>query len=694
MKVGIIGCGVIARSHCSGIMKQPDLQIVGIVDIDNARAVALAAELGVTGVYQDAAQMIDEQKPDAVHVLVPPQHHPEVSIMAMDKGCHVIVEKPMAVTKSDAERMSAAAKRNDVLLCAIHSKVFDDAPSRAIAMAKNGVLGEIVSVEAFYIYDARRNPAVLEEGAQHSHWSYKLNGGIIQDLMPHPASMIMEFVEEIEELHHVGCNRGVLPSAWQDEIRVLLKSEDLTAYISVSLSEAPDTISLTIKGTKGVVHADLFNNIVVLQKKSDLPRAIIRARSGFQLSWQYLKGALGNVVKFALGRIDKSGGIEPVIASFYEAVKNGSDSPVDPDKSVRVVELMERLWPSPPKIAEPTAPTKRRRNAPTVLLTGASGFIGTHLINRLLAEGQSVRALVRPNSLRAGRLKMVDVDIFEGDLTDQSALHEACQGIKIIYHLGSDMSPNWQDQFRVTVQGTKNIIQGALANEIDRFVHISSLTVHQVAAVADGGLVNEDAPYRQHMDTMGAYAYAKIKTEELVLSANQQEGLPATIVRPGIVIGPLGRLFFPHLGYRYKDKVFIVIGNGDNVLPLTYVENTVDAIYRASQSTAAVGEAFNLVDDGKVSVNDYLQRFKEVTGTSSRVVHVPYVLPYTATAGYEAAAALGIVKKGVTSRAQLQWKQASVVYDNSKAKADLGWNPSIPIDEGLIKTFEWHKSRS
>ena len=192
---------------------------------------------------------------------------------------------------------------------------------------------------------------------------------------------------------------------------------------------------------------------------------------------------------------------------------------------------------------------------------------------------------------------------------------------------------------------------------------------------------------------MGAYAYAKVQTEQLLLSAYKKDGLPITIVRPGIVIGPMGRLFFPHLGYRYANKYFFVIGDGKKVLPLTYVENTVDAIYRASQSESAIGQIYNIVDDGEVLVCDYLQRFKEMTGGQIRINHVPYFLAYAASAAYEMVASLGLAEKGITSRAQLKSKQADVLYDNAKTKFELDWTPTVSIDEGIRKTFEWHISR-
>lgn len=104
MKVGIIGCGGIAHVHGPLIMQQSGAQIVGVADKDRSRAELLASQLRVKKVYQDAEAMIHEQKPDVVHVLVPPQYHEDVSVMALNHSCHVLVEKPMALTLADAEK--------------------------------------------------------------------------------------------------------------------------------------------------------------------------------------------------------------------------------------------------------------------------------------------------------------------------------------------------------------------------------------------------------------------------------------------------------------------------------------------------------------------------------------------------------------------------------------------------------------
>jgi len=368
------------------------------------------------------------------------------------------------------------------------------------------------------------------------------------------------------------------------------------------------------------------------------------------------------------------------------------------NKSLRSVELVDRIWPVPVKeigTSRQYAHVPRgRENVPTALVTGASGFIGVHLVRRLLAENIRVRALVRPNSLHAGRLERLNVDIVRGDLSDSRLLLEATEGVDLVYHAGATLNNDWDENHNSNIKGTEYLIQAAVARQVKRFVHISTLAVYEVASVAKDSMIREDFPYQKNPKLMGPYAYSKIEAEKLVLNACRDGGLKATIVRPGIVIGPFGRVFFPHLGYRYQQKYFFVIGGGKTLLPITCVENAVDGIYRASIEQKAIGQIYNLVDGNEITAREYLDRFIQVTGIQARIISLPFFVPYLATVFYELATSLNLLKKGLTSRAQLKGKQTTVRFDNTKAEKELGWFPTVSLDEGLNRLFRWHLARN
>lgn len=693
MKVALIGAGNIANVHGPIVNKHPDAELVGIADRDLTRAQALAGWLNQCPCFDDAGAMLRETQPDVVHVLTPPASHVQVATLALEQGCHVLVEKPLAPDVAAAKQIIDAAKANGRLVCVNHNMVFEHTVQEALQEFRSGALGELVAVEAVYQFDPRRYPAILEEGAERTHWTYGLKGGPLEDLMPHPASLICELLPEIAEVQVIGANRGWLPEGWWDEVRVLVGSKGPVGSISISLSARPDIITFTIKGTEGMVEADLFADTVVVRRKLGLPRAAVRGLSGFSSGAQCIKGGVNNLLRFGLGRMDKSNGVQPLVDRFYKAILGKSALPVTPDASLKVVELMQGIWPKPMKTIERPAEVQRPTTQPRkaeVLVTGASGFIGTYLVKELLAQGKAVRALVRPNSTHMGKLREMDVEILEGDLADPAVPLKAADGIQTIYHAGSPMGNSWDEFKTAGVEATDRLIKASLAAGVERFVQFSSLNVYDLVNAPKRAVIDESFPLQDPARVTGPYAWAKIKCEQMALQAHAKHGLGASVVRPGMVVGPQGRVFFPHLGYNFQDRTFVIIGGGRIELGITYVENTVDGVILAGTKPEAVGKIYNLVDDGTLTARQYIELFMETSQVPAKIVNMPYAAIYGITMLYEAVSGLGLIKPGATSRDQLRWKQAKVRFPSDRAKQDLGWQPKMPLEEGLKKTFKWY----
>ena len=211
MKVGIIGCGQIAMTHIPYILAQPDARIVGLADASEGRARELAARFRLPSVYRTLSDLLDAERPDVVHILTPPQTHAALAMEAMEVGCHVLVEKPMAVNLEEAEAMEAVARRRGVKLCVDHNHLFDPAFMRAKALVEQGALGQVVWVESFEGFDvgAPGNPYVKPGAAD--HWVHQLPGGIFQNLAPHPAYLSLAFLGSPTSIRAVAQKTGRVP---------------------------------------------------------------------------------------------------------------------------------------------------------------------------------------------------------------------------------------------------------------------------------------------------------------------------------------------------------------------------------------------------------------------------------------------------------------------------------------------------
>ena len=190
---------------------------------------------------------------------------------------------------------------------------------------------------------------------------------------------------------------------------------------------------------------------------------------------------------------------------------------------------------------------------------------------------------------------------------------------------------------------------------------------------------------------MGSYSRSKVEAEKLVLQF-YGKGLPVTIIRPGLIYGPRGRVMFPHIGQFLKNKIFLLIGQGTNLLPFTYVENTVEAIRLAGVNEAAVGQIYQVVDDSEITQREYLDKFMSATHAKFPTLPIPFFLFIGAAFLVDRLKAFGLLKSSTFSQYGVVSKYKSLRFDSSKAKNELNWSPRIGLDEGLSKTFSWYNN--
>ena len=186
VRVGVIGAGMISDVHIRGIRRIAGATIVGIADGDLRRAREKADAFSIPAVFESETDLLRETAADVVHVLTPPFSHADLCEEALDRGAHVYVEKPMAASVADCERMIAAADRTDRMLCVGHCAVFDPLMQRALAIVEGGELGSLVHATATYCFDTRRIPGYRNKG-----WYRDLPGGFVEDLASHPASLLL-----------------------------------------------------------------------------------------------------------------------------------------------------------------------------------------------------------------------------------------------------------------------------------------------------------------------------------------------------------------------------------------------------------------------------------------------------------------------------------------------------------------------
>ena len=332
-----------------------------------------------------------------------------------------------------------------------------------------------------------------------------------------------------------------------------------------------------------------------------------------------------------------------------------------------------------------------------VLVTGATGFLGTALVERLLAHGgDEIRCLIRSGSDRTrlealrDRYPGASVELFVGSLASRDAAAKAIEGVSVVYHLAASLLGAAADMFLNTVVASKNLLEAIVASgRRIKVVQVSSFGVYGVGALPRGHLVDEETPVEQHPARRDLYSQAKIRQEKLFREYQARAGFPLVVVRPGVIYGPRGSRFSARVGLEMFG-VFLHLG-GKNTLPLTYVDNCAEAIALAGRSDAANGQTYNVVDDDLPTARAYLKRYQAEV---KRVRAVP--VPYPALQ----AISILVQRYHAYSKGQLPaiftpYKTATSWggnrFTNAKLKA-LGWRPLVSTEEGIRRTFEYFKA--
>lgn len=321
-----------------------------------------------------------------------------------------------------------------------------------------------------------------------------------------------------------------------------------------------------------------------------------------------------------------------------------------------------------------------------VLVTGASGFLGRHLVARLVAQGCQVRALVR-SRLKVKSLTAAGAETVVGDVTDLASLRPVFAGVDGVVHAAADTSGTWEGVARATIDGTRNMLELCDEFRVSRLVYISSCAVYGLAGFAEGEVVAETAALESRPEIRGSYSWGKCEAEKLVRDAMEQATSELVCLRPGMLYGPGGDCYPPMLGFSLADRLFLVIDNGRLGLPLVHVDNLVEAIWLALVKPAAGGKIYNVVDPELVDKRRYMDHLVRKLNPGARCLYLPYRWVFGLTRVQERLFSL-LRRKPLLSCYRLQVSQQPIIYDTSRICRELGWRPLTGFDAAVRQLLE------
>lgn len=305
-----------------------------------------------------------------------------------------------------------------------------------------------------------------------------------------------------------------------------------------------------------------------------------------------------------------------------------------------------------------------------VLVTGGGGFIGSHLVERLVELGARTRALVHYNALgMRGWLDTSpcakDIEILAGDITDRDSVRQVVKGAEVVFHLAALIAIPYSYQapasyVRTNVEGTLNVLQACLEHNVERLVHTSTSEVYGTARFVP---ITEDHP----LQGQSPYSASKIGADKMVEAFHCSFNVPVVTVRPFNTFGPRqsARAVIPTIITQCLTGSEVRLGSLSPTRDLNYVTNTVDGFVRAALAPEAIGTCLNLGSGREISVGDLAQLIAKLVGTPLKVVSEPQrIRP----------------DKSEVER---------LLADNSRSREMLGWAPAVSLEDGLRQTIEW-----
>ena len=327
---------------------------------------------------------------------------------------------------------------------------------------------------------------------------------------------------------------------------------------------------------------------------------------------------------------------------------------------------------------------------PTALVTGATGLLGTHVVQRLQRDGWAVRALVR-DAARAGALSITGVELATGDVLEPTGFARAAHGCDVVFHAAAAVTPagGWEAFQRPNVEGTRNAI-AAVAGAGARLVHVSSVAVYGgTARYRDGELTGEDTELAPLSDD-SHYARSKRESEALVLDAHRAGRIWATAVRPDVIYGQHDRQFVPRVVRLLRRGFAPIIGGGRSTLAIVHAENVADGMVRAATIDAAGGRAYNLANDYDVTVSEFFRLAGEGLNVRLRRLRVPLVVAKGVERAFMSIAPLlpGNRFKAVSFSA-VDFLSRDNPFTSERARRELGWDPPVRPEFGIPDAFRW-----
>jgi predicted dehydrogenase/nucleoside-diphosphate-sugar epimerase len=591
VKLCIIGCGIqTEQAYLPTLSHMGECQIECLMDIDLARCSTLAERYHIP----HYTQRIDDipASVDAAIVVLPHNLHSPVSCDLMQKNMHVFCEKPMATTRAEAEAMLRCAQEHAVHLGIGNIYRFYWTSQRVKEIVASRELGDLVS---FHIEEGKMFYWPTPSGFYFD--KEKAGGGVLIDTGSHILDLLLWWLQDYPtEIEYQDDNFGGIEAecslqlGFSTSVHGSVKFSRLTKLKNkYTLSFTKGTLSFQPYDPSGVCHT------ITIQRDDKVTQLKAKHTKTY---FDYFKDQM---------------------ETFLSSIKNNESSMISGESVLPSIQLIEACYKKDKRLHVPWFYQKKTDTFlaskshdridlgnSKILITGASGFIGGRLAERLYFNyGNTPRCLLR-NFHNVSRLMRIPGEIVIGDVLDFDSLVKASAGCDAVIHTAYGNTPDDDVNVKINTIGTENVIRAALHNGVKRLIHLSTVEVY---GRNQPSFVNEEtATGYSH----NQYGNSKLDAEHLCWKYYHEHALPVIILRLSVVYGPHAPIWTVNVINRLLNRGFCLSDEFTGICNAIYIDDCIDAIFLAITRHDVLGETFIVSGGEKLTWNEYFSKYNEV----------------------------------------------------------------------------------
>ena len=697
--VAIVGAGFIADFHLQILDRIKDVEVVAVVDADLQRAEQMARRFSCPSWFASIADMAKVVQPKIAHILVPPHLHGVVVEDALQHGMGVFVEKPIATDMATCQRLVQLAKEKQLPLNVNHNNVFHPSFCSLQELIESGKIGRIQ-----HLFVSLHVPLRQLDAEDFRHWMFQEPRNIVFEQGPHPFSQIFELLGPAKSVTTTRSGKRILGPGltFYDTWQVALQCEKGPATVLLSFGKDFAENWIRAVGQDGVMEVDLLRRHSRRLYKTPWLDFYDQFKIAWTNGWRGMAQGFGNAANYVLSTLKLRGrtdvfylGMQGSIEAFYEALRKSKPLPCEgATHGIEVTRFCELTTDGveAETAVLPMEDAATGEEEAEILVTGATGFLGRHLMQRLQAENKRCRLLVRQPKLVPERLRGPGISLIEGDLSDEEAIRKAVRGVKTVIHMATGGGDSWAEVEASMIGGAERIAKACVDEKVPHLIFTSTIACLYLGD-SSAAPVTEQTEIDPQAKGRALYARGKIACEKRLQQIAYEKGLAVTILRPGVVVGEGGLVQHSGVGLWTRDSQCFGWGFGNNDLPFVLASDVADAIVRVA-SRPPKSAVYNLVGDAKMTAREWVETLRRRCGRDFQF-HGQPLWWFQTIEIFKWLVKVAIRRPNVTFPSYRDLKTRALVrrFDNSLPKKELGWEPVADVQKFIELAIGWYVKR-